>query len=125
MLQNVAAGQTASGLMSNFSNSSVEVWDANGNKVANNAKVGTGYTVNLIINGERYDSVTVIIKGDVTGDGIVDTTDYMRVKAQFMGTYNLTSCYKTAADVDSNNIIDTTDYFRVKSHFIGTYNLYN
>jgi hypothetical protein len=48
----------------------------------------------------------------------------MRVKAQFLGTYNLTSCYKLAADTDSNNVIDTTDYLRVKNHFIGVYNLY-
>jgi hypothetical protein len=70
------------------------------------------------------DSVTVVVLGDVDGNGIVDTTDYMRIKSTFLGTFTLNEAENCAADVEANGIIDTTDYMRVKSHFLGTYDLY-
>ncbi|MBO7254563.1 MAG: RICIN domain-containing protein, partial [Clostridia bacterium] len=123
-LYKVASGQTASGLLGNFDNESAEVWNTNGTKVTGTAKVGTGYTVNLIINGQKLDSVTVIINGDVTGDGVVDATDYLRIKGIFLETYKASGAYAKAADVDGTGKTDSTDYLRVKGHFLETYNLY-
>jgi hypothetical protein len=59
--------------------------------------------------------------GDVDGNGEIDTTDYMRVKAAFLGTYTLSEEEFWAADVDQNGVIDTTDYIRIKAHFLGDY----
>jgi hypothetical protein len=66
----------------------------------------------------------VVILGDTDGNGIIDTTDIVRVKAAFLGTFNLNAAEYIAADVDKNGIIDTTDYMRVKSHFLDSYDLY-
>ena len=30
-----------------------------------------------------------VIVGDVTQDGVIDSTDYLRIKGHFIGTYNL------------------------------------
>ena len=71
--------------------------------------------------GFVYDETYVL--GDVDGNGVVDSTDYMRVKSMFLGAYNLSGEYFVAGDVDASGVIDTTDYLRLKSAFMGTYNL--
>ena len=123
-LNNVAAGQTVSGLLSNFANENAVVYNEKGEAVTGNAKVGTGYTVSLVVDGKKVDTLTVIILGDVTGDGIVDGTDYLKIKSSILGGDTLTGAYGTAADVDGNNEVESTDYLRVKAHFLGTYNLF-
>ncbi len=123
-LNKVAIGQTASTILSNFENKEAVVKDAAGNDVSSTANVGTGYTVDLVVNGEKVDSVTVIILGEVTGDGLLNATDYLKIKSSLNGGEGLTGAYEKAADVDGNNELNGTDYMRVKAHFLGNYNLY-
>ena len=123
-LMNVASSQTVEGLIGNFENTSVAVYDSNGKELSASAKIGTGCEVALVVDGEKIDALTVIVKGDVTDDGVVDGTDYLRIKAVFLETYTATGAYTKAADVDESGKVDATDYLRVKGHFIGTYNIF-
>ncbi len=123
-LYNVHSGKTAQEILGQFDNQNISVYNAEGALVDSIATVGTGYTVKLSANGEVIDMLTVIIMGDVNGDGVVDSTDYLRIKGTFLGTFSLMDASSKSADVDGNGIIDTTDYLRVKGHFIGTYNLF-
>jgi hypothetical protein len=88
------------------------------------------YTATVTAAGEAiYKDVTLkeipaFLKGDVTGDGVVDSTDYLRVKMHFLGTYTLKDVAFKAGDVTEDGTIDSTDYLRIKMHFLGTYNLH-
>ena len=124
MLTGVAAGETAEDIISQFSNADVKIFDLEGNVVDNASKVGTGFTVKLFVDGVEKDSTVIAIKGEVTGDGVIDTTDYIRIKLAFLGTYSFEGAFSIAADVDESNELDTTDYVRIKLHFLGTYNLF-
>ena len=117
----VKIGTSVSKLLSNLENTQVYVYDKNGNIVADDALSCTGYTIKLVYNGEVLDSLTVVILGDVDGSGTIDSTDYLRIKGGFLGTYKLEGEYLLAADIDQSNSIDTTDYLRVKGAFLGTY----
>jgi hypothetical protein len=114
---------SAKSALEQFKNTNTVVYNANGEKISENAVCGTGFKVNLIVNGNIVDSLTMVISGDVDGNGVVDSTDYMRIKSMFLGTYNLVGEYFVAGDVDASGTIDTTDYLRLKSAFMGTYNL--
>ena len=59
--------------------------------------------------------------GDVDNNGVIDATDYMRVKAAFLRESELSEDEFRAADVDRNGVIDTTDYIRIKAHFLGDF----
>jgi len=96
----------------------------NGNLVPSNALVGTGYTVQLIVDGVKYDSATIIIKGDLNGDGEINSTDYLRIKEYFLGTFKLNSVALKAADIDRNGEIESADYMKMKSHFLGIINIF-
>ncbi len=124
-LSKVVSGDVASVVLSQFDNTDIQVCDVDGNTVDGAVAVGTGYTVNLLAGGAVIDSVVIIISGDVTGEGVVDATDYLRIKSNFLGSFNFETAFGKAADVDGNGIIDSTDYLRVKAHFLGTYNLYD
>ncbi|MDO4979145.1 MAG: dockerin type I repeat-containing protein [Candidatus Saccharibacteria bacterium] len=77
--------------------------------------IGTG-TV-LTYNGEK---ATVVIKGDLTGDGIIDALDLLRMKQHLVGTKTLTGAYKTAASIANGKTVDALDLLRMKQHLVGT-----
>ncbi len=116
--------ETVANILLNFENTMAVVYDADGNVLAPTETVGTGCTVSLLLSGAKVDTVTIIVLGDVTGDGIVDSTDYLRIKSNFLGKISLESYNFKAADVDSNGVVDSTDYVRIKSHFIGAIDLF-
>ncbi len=111
-------------LLAEFENEALEVVDKNGTVLTGSALVGTGSIINLYSSDALLDTVTVVIIGDVDGDGRVKSTDYMRIKSAFIRTFTLNEVENSAADVDGNNKIDATDYMRVKAQFLGEYNLY-
>ena len=118
-LMGVALGKNAKDVISQFDNENLSIYDFEGNALESSATVGTGCIVKLTVNGKVVDSLTVIVKGDVTGEGTIDATDYLRIKGEFIGTYKLEDAFAKAADVDGNENIDGTDYLRIKSIFLG------
>ncbi len=123
LLQAVETGTTVSTLLAQFSNSGLTVRDGNGKAITDSDIVGTGATLNLYQGNKCVDTVTVIVLGDVDGNGCVDVTDYMRVKAAFLGAYSMNTVEVYAADVDQNGIMGTTDYMRIRAHFLEDYKL--
>lgn len=110
--------KTSSVVASEFNNSSNIVTDAK-------SFVGTGTKISLVIDGETKDYVTAIVLGDVNGDGIVTTADYLKVKKYMNNPTLLTGYFFTAADINQDGKIMTIDYTKIKRHFSGSFNLYN
>ena len=80
--------------------------------------VGTG--TKLTYNGITY---TVVVKGDLDGDGTVQATDYAMVKRAFLGTYDANREQNLAASLTNGETIEAADYVMIKRHFLGTYNI--
>ena len=123
LLMNVPAGLMVHQLLEGMENQNLDFLDANGDKLSGAAPVGTGMVINLLKDGKRLDSVTVIVAGDVDGSGDVDPTDYMLIKSVWMGQRKFGVLETSAADVDDSGTVDVTDYMRIKSYFLGTYDL--
>ncbi len=68
-------------------------------------------------------SYAVIVKGDVDGDGTVNTGDYVMVKRACMNNLVLEGLDFVAADITEDGL-DVFDYLLVKRHFMGTYDIY-
>ena len=58
----------------------------------------------------KFHSYTLVIYGDVNGDGKIDKTDLNRLNRHLNGTQKLTGCYLKAADTnrkkDGVNVLD-------------------
>ncbi len=74
---------------------------------------GTGAKVTL--NGITY---TVTMLGDISGDGAITPSDYVKIKNNIMGTTILEAEYKEAADVNGDGNITPADYVKVKNHIM-------
>lgn len=61
--------------------------------------------------------------GDVDGDGLIDSIDYLLLKRHVLGTFHLTAEQQVFADVNRDGLIDSVDYLLVKRHALGTFKI--
>lgn len=106
---------TVSKVVSLFENDVVylRVYDAKNSMLKNTNKVTTGCTVRLIdASGNTMDSLTVVIRGDVNGDGSIDGMDAVLIRAiagGMLGGDNVTAAQKAAGDVNFDGTVTSVD----------------
>jgi hypothetical protein len=123
-IYNVHANTTVNTFLKEFENEVLEVVNSSGQVITGSAKVGTGTKVNLYEGGILIDTVTVVVLGDVDGNGVINAEDSNLVKSSFLRKATLTDIQKEAADADGNGIVNTTDYLRIRAHVLGKQNIY-
>ncbi|MBQ3094113.1 MAG: dockerin type I repeat-containing protein, partial [Clostridia bacterium] len=107
-LDGVAVGVTAEALKSAMDHSDLlSVTDQNGNAVS--GKVGTGMVLTLTVDGNVVDSATVVVRGDVNGDGDASTTDARLAILHQIGDITLDGASSMAADCNRDGNVDTFD----------------
>ena len=77
--------------------------------------LGTGAKVTI---GET--EYTVVMLGDVTGDGLVKSKDYMMIRNYIMETLTLNDVEQKAADVNEDGNIKSKDYMMIRNHIMGS-----
>lgn len=110
-----------------FNDEKYEVVIANnkGNEIQNGELIGTGTTINLVTKdtNDIIETYTVLIYGDVSGDGEISPSDYVKIKNSILGTEKLEGIYKTAGDVNKDGEISPSDYVKIKNKILGTENI--
>ncbi len=81
---------------------------------------GTGTT--LCFNSSR---LYLVILGDINGDAIIDTYDYILIKRTCLKTYSPLKRQQQAMILRSSNSISVYDYIILKRHVMGTYNIFD
>ena len=83
--------------------------------------ISTSQTFNFTTNGIVSPSFTVVVRGDVNGDGVIDARDYNRVKNHILGKLTLTgpSFLAAKADRTTDETLDARHYNRIKNHILG------
>lgn len=84
----------------------------------NSGTISTGMTFTLKESGNNK-TYTIVVKGDVNGDGAIYATDYVKVKNYIMGNTTLNNAYLQAADVNSDGRVYATDYVIIKNYIMG------
>ncbi len=91
--------------------------DANTNDITSGI-ISTGMQFAIKIGESPYD-YTVIIKGDVNGDGKIYATDYVQVRNHIMSKTKLSATQLKAADINGDGEIYATDYVKIRNHIMG------
>ena len=70
--------------------------------------------------GKTY---TAIVYGDLTGDGLVNSADLLRLRQYLLATKDLTGAYKEAADLTSDGQINSADLLKLRQYLLGQTNI--
>lgn len=104
---------TAKGLCLQFENVNIALYDKKGNRKDDNDKVGTGDVLVLLDgSGKVYRSLSVVIYGDVDGDGDVNANDAFVTKMYIYGYFlrsQFVEAQIKAMDVNHDYIVTETD----------------
>ena len=99
-------------------NMNYEIIDKNGNTVSTTSNVGTGFKIKMA-NNKTY---TLIITGDVTGDGKAELRDILSINKNRLGKAILTNEYLLAGDVNEDGKADLRDILQINKFRLGKIN---
>jgi len=109
-LNGVKVGASANDIKAQFQ-CDVTVKNLSGATVTGSSVIGTGYTVHQV---DGTGIATVIITGDVNGDGTAGTSDLITIKAHLTKHTTLTGVFLEAGDFSADTLISSDDYLAMK-----------
>ena len=79
------------------------------NEIDNNQQLGTGMIIKLIKNNRENDRDTIVVKGEVTGDGLIKINDVVKVVSHVAEVETLEGIWFEAGDFSSDGQIKIND----------------
>ncbi len=81
-------------------------------KITEDSNLATGYILKDLTNNKQY---TVVVMGDVNGDGKISSSDYVRIKNKLREKVTLDEFQNKASDANFDGKITSADYVKVKN----------
>ena len=120
-MTSIAAGTTATTLSNMIyeqnPNVQVVINDKDGN-IKSNSNLATGDKITITLNSETV-SYKLSIKGDINGDGVINSIDIARIQRHILKLALQQEEYKDAADTNYDGIINSIDIAKVQRHILG------
>ena len=115
-MTNLSLNVTAGSLKSKTIASEVTIKRNNGSLVGDSEKVHTGDIITFS-NGE---SRKVVIYGDLTGDGEINSADLLRMRQVLLKKVTLTGAYLEASHVyTTSGAANSSDLLRLRQYLLG------
>lgn len=115
-ISKITVGTTVSTLLSYLNEKEyVDVFDKNGSNLSGEKILATGMTAGIVDDGTVVKRYTIVVTGDTNGDGKINITDMIAVKACTLKKSDLSGAYEKAGDVNGDGKINITDFIKVKA----------
>lgn len=115
-ISKISVGTTVHTLISALNEKEyVSICDKNGTGLSGAATIGTGMLARIMDGSKIERTYTIIITGDTNGDGKINITDMIAVKACTLKKSDLKGVYEKAGDVNGDGKINITDFIKVKA----------
>ncbi len=98
----------------NYFTGTVTLNTSSGSAASSSKAICTGYTV--LVDKKTY---TVVVMGDINGDGKIAMIDYVKLKRAVQNLDKLTGAYEKAAHITGASKIKLVDYIRLKRYVQG------
>lgn len=97
----------------------VRICREDGSELAQEDRLQTGDTVQVLYEGAVRAELTVVVRGDINRDGKVNAQDYIQLKRAVLGITELTGAPLQAARVTGRDRLSAADYIRLKRAVLG------
>ncbi len=119
----IGAGTTVSQFLSSIHEASFIKVFSQGEEVGTDALIATGMEIQLVVDGQVLKRLTVVVTGDINGDGKITLTDMLIAKALVLKKTTLTGAAAQAADTNNDQNVSITDYLQIKAQILGKSNI--
>lgn len=110
---------TVEAIKAEFMNADLVFTDKNGNILEDTALVGTGTVISFSNGGKVIDEVTVVVTGDMTGDGLVNNRDAAMITRYLVEKETADFAQMVAIDVNGDGYINNRDASMVSRYLVG------
>ena len=115
---NVSPETSYQDVLDNFiDKNTVKIYNTKDKEVSS-GNVGTGFVVKKTVAGKEMKFKFVVL-GDATGDGLINSSDLLRVRQHLLELITLKDENFIAADITGNDVINSSDLLRVRQHLLG------
>ena len=114
-ITNLALDTTVGTLKAKTTGSELTFKKANGSVMGDTEKITTGTTVTFA-SGETY---SIVIYGDLTSDGIINSADLLKMRQYLLGQISLDGAYLESARLANNTTVNSADLLRLRQHLLG------
>ena len=119
-IQGIAPGTTLAQFKKNISYSGTIYAVKNNGSTIKSGKLGTGTKIHLMNSDIEFDCLTVIITGDLTGEGNINSNDVQKACNYMLGEDNLDEDALLAFDINHNGEVDPVDLVMLNRMANGT-----
>ena len=118
-LRRIGFNTTVDSALVNFRNDNLEFYNIDGARLTSTSVVGTGTTI-VLKNGENIlDKETVVITGDMTGDGLLNNRDVAMVNRYLVNKVTPQECQVVALDLNGDGYINNKDAAMAARYLVG------
>lgn len=79
----------------------------------------TGMKAVYQVNGKTVQTLTLVVSGDINGDGKISLTDMLQLQSHLLGKSKLRGAGFRAADLTGDGDLSLTDMLQLQSHLLG------
>lgn len=102
----------------NYDGYTLKILDYKGNEIKSGV-IGTSSRLQFFKNSNMAYDFHVIIYGELTGEGNINSRDITKLYAHLLGESELEGDFLKAVDVDHNGVVNTLDLLRINKHIEG------
>jgi hypothetical protein len=120
-LRRVGFETTASTLSKEFDNkaANLKFFNISGAELDENTNVGTGTQIKLYNGAEVADTKTVVVTGDLTGDGVINNRDAVYAARVVVKKQNASEPQEMAMDVNGDGKVNNRDVAMIARYLVG------
>ncbi len=112
---------TVANILAEFNNDleNLKVYDSTGQELRDDELVGTGTVIKLMSGDEVLDTMTIVMTGDVDGDGHLGNVDVSKISNWLIQKEELSYESQLASDVNGDGNVDNKDASMVSRYLVG------